>query len=214
MSPCSAYCWWILVPELLSTLNVVCHIQRCSKQPQLNVSCLTGKQLYCSKGIYLPDCAITSNVYCVFSFSSLITCSEKMDTKKLHFFQISKKIHLSFTVSQDLYLTPTWRFQDVTWKQCSYTALTWIFIALIFKNRIMMLARSSRGLHQRKGQKRWNQFVEWNCMHLQNKVIIYIRVITPPGKTSASSEHCFFPPSLARCIKSCSNRSLLFKWWW
>lgn len=78
----------------------------------------------------------------------------------------------------------------------------------------MRLARSSRGLHQRKGQKRWNQFVEWNCMHLQNKVIIYIRVITPPGKTSASSEHSFFPPSLARWIKSWSNRSLLFKWWW
>lgn len=111
-------------------------------------------------------------------------------------------------------MTLTWRFQDVTWKQCSYTALTWMFTALIFKHRIMRLARSSRGLQQRKGQKRWNQSVEWNCMHLQNKVIIYIRVITPPGKTSASSEHLFFPPSPARWIKSCSNRSLFFKWWW
>lgn len=89
-----------------------------------------------------------------------------------------------------------------------------MFIALIFENRIMRFARSSRGLHQRKGQKRWNQFVEWNCMHLQNKVIIYIRVSTPPGKTSASSENSFFPPSFARWIKSCSNRRLLFKWWY
>lgn len=159
--------------------------------------------------IYQTTPSLQLFIVCLFSFTHYLTRED--DVKKLYFFHITDKLHLSFTVlsNQDIYFTLTLRFQDATLEQwVSYITQPCMFTALRFKNRIMRLARFSRVLKQRKGQRRWSQFVEWKCMHLQNKVIIYIKAITPLGKISASSVQ-FFPPSFARC-----NTSLLFSWWW